>query len=1163
MEPDSDRLISIMVEMRVSQADHQLLMAANSNPLDLYGFHRDAGFSPIPLAPHIQGSNLGMDSNQETPVIIRGKVLREKIDQLKAHEKVLAVYSDPVIKPFVPEMPQPDTSMCTMPKLTGTVSDVVRYLGVHEIWCSRFTGKGIVVGIVDGGIEAVGRAENGQVNRVVDGFPTESWGKKAFWPYHGNMTASDVLFMAPEANLYDLRIAEKPHDEAEVLLSNALAAYHWAIERHRKDGTPHILSNSWGIYDPTDCMDYAKNLDHPFNRIVTEAVEEGIIVVFSAGNCGEPCGYADADCNGKVGGGKDIWGANGHPLVITVGAADLEENPTTYSSQGPAALDPRKPDVCAPVHFKGFHPLIEAGTSAACPIVSGVVALCKQADPALSPKQAKQALIETAKDLGTSGWDTYTGAGMIQAKKALDKVNDWRNNGMGNFDMNDYPGSTRIPDNNTNSFSDTPNPSNDTNENEMVHVLVEMRMPKEVNRSLAMSNAESSLDKYGFSIDHEFHPVDINPLKHLESAMSIAEEKAVIVRGVIAKSKLEELKSHPEVVDVYRDSRIEGFSDSSAAGTVMNASAMNGVFECNTQSAIGNALDVAAYLGADQIWRQGFLGKGIVIGIVDGGIEAAGRAVNGTVPNVIGGFPVNNWGMGSDPLWKRHGNMTATDALCMAPEAKLYDLRIAGQNTPAMLSNALQAFSWAINRHRSDGTPHILSNSWGIYQKASDERYATEPNHPFTRKVEEAIREGILVLFAAGNCGQSCPDLRCQNDSGAGKSIWGANGHPSVMTVGAASVQGKVLGYSSIGPAALDEKKPDFCGIAHFKGYYPLVDSGTSAACPIVAGVVALLKQVQPTLTQEQAKQVLMKTAKSVGEEGWTPYSGYGIIQAKAAFDQIKKGESQKWSPVENFGGSMIHVPAAVFSSNEKKMDVFAVGLDSALWRKSWSEAAWSDWVKIGGLCLSGPSVVARTSDQMDVVVIGRDNSVWRKVLGMGVSGDWTSLGGLCQYGVAVSSWGENRLDVFAVGLDSAMWHKYWCGGEWSKWESLGGVCLSAPVAVSRGENLIDIVVIGLEASLNHKSWNGSVWSPWSKLGETPLRGVSIASSNPDRLEVFAISKDDKVLQKRWNEAEWSDWTETPFVSVGTPAVLFRKNSAADIFMRSESGNLLHSSTTA
>ena len=61
------------------------------------------------------------------------------------------------------------------------------------------------------------------------------------------MTASDVLAMAPEARLYDIRIADRFVGDEAILLSNACAAIDWAIIRHRTDGTPHILSNSWGL----------------------------------------------------------------------------------------------------------------------------------------------------------------------------------------------------------------------------------------------------------------------------------------------------------------------------------------------------------------------------------------------------------------------------------------------------------------------------------------------------------------------------------------------------------------------------------------------------------------------------------------------------------------------------------------------------------------------------------------------------------------------------------------------------------------------------------------------------------------------------------------------------------------------------------------------------
>jgi hypothetical protein len=75
----------------------------------------------------------------------------------------------------------------------------------------------------------------------------------------------------------------------------------------------------------------------------------------------------------------------------------------------------------------------------------------------------------------------------------------------------------------------------------------------------------------------------------------------------------------------------------------------------------------------------------------------------------------------------------------------------------AWLSNALQGFQWAIQRHKATGEPQVLSNSWGIYQQALSPDYATNPDHPFTRKVLDAINEGILVLFAAGNCGEVLP----------------------------------------------------------------------------------------------------------------------------------------------------------------------------------------------------------------------------------------------------------------------------------------------------------------------------------------------------------------------------------------------------------------------
>jgi serine protease AprX len=310
-------------------------------------------------------------------------------------------------------------------------------------------------------------------------------------------------------------------------------------------------------------------------------------------------------------------------------------------------------------------------------------------------------------------------------------------------------------------------------------------------------------------------------------------------------------------------------------------------------------------LGVDRIWAAGHRGESIVIGIVDCGITAIGRSVQpgevASVPRVVGGFPAADWGTTS-AAWGGHGNMCATDALGMAPRAQLWDIRIAEQADPdpavnfaAIVSNAIAGFTAAIENFLQYGTPQILSNSWGLYDSQNGLAFATDPTHPFTRKVEEALDAGILMLFAAGNCGADCPSTRCGSSVGPGASILGPNGHARVMTVGAANRNDIWCGFSSQGPAVLPPKaaKPDFCATSHFAGFFPRsgstvpFDGGTSAATAVTAGIVALLKQKQPALTQDQAKTALGDTAKDIRAPGRDSDSGAGVIRAKAAYDTI------------------------------------------------------------------------------------------------------------------------------------------------------------------------------------------------------------------------------------------------------------------------------------
>jgi Subtilase family/RTX calcium-binding nonapeptide repeat (4 copies) len=63
-----------------------------------------------------------------------------------------------------------------------------------------------------------------------------------------------------------------------------------------------------------------------------------------------------------------------------------------------------------------------SGTSAAAPHAAGVAALMKQLNPNASPDEIYQALSNSAIDMGKPGFDTITGAGLIQADKAVGAI---------------------------------------------------------------------------------------------------------------------------------------------------------------------------------------------------------------------------------------------------------------------------------------------------------------------------------------------------------------------------------------------------------------------------------------------------------------------------------------------------------------------------------------------------------------------------------------------------------------------------------------------------------------------------------------------------------------------------------------------------------------------
>lgn len=307
------------------------------------------------------------------------------------------------------------------------------------------------------------------------------------------------------------------------------------------------------------------------------------------------------------------------------------------------------------------------------------------------------------------------------------------------------------------------------------------------------------------------------------------------------------------------------------------------------EECVGTHHDVIQKLNLTSLQNARLFGQGVKVMVVDTGIDQS------IVP-ISGGFSPNPAvSPGNSP--KDHGTMVGFDARLAAPQAAIYDYPLlkskGGGHWVAFLSDALRIFTEIMAQVLQVPGPAVVINSWGMYDRLLDapvgnpQNYSANPRHPFNQLITAAIGSGIDVVFAAGNCGSTWPDSRCGGgDCGPGNSIHGANSHPEVITVGAVTIHDEVLGYSSEGPGGLFSQKPDIAGFSHFQGSGVMpIDAGTSAACPVVAGVIAALrsKPGAGSLSPAQLKAMLLRSARDTESQGWDAKTGWGVVDAGAA----------------------------------------------------------------------------------------------------------------------------------------------------------------------------------------------------------------------------------------------------------------------------------------
>ena len=331
-------------------------------------------------------------------------------------------------------------------------------------------------------------------------------------------------------------------------------------------------------------------------------------------------------------------------------------------------------------------------------------------------------------------------------------------------------------------------------------------------------------------------------------------------------------------------------------------------------------------VNADDIWNMGYTGDGVIVAVIDSGVnynhvDVADHLWDGGEEFPNHGYntydgnddPMDRFGHGSHCAGTICGDGTSGTKTGIAPNATLMCVKSVSDEGTGTAHNINSGMEWAIE-HNAD----VLSMSLGVTMPMISEK------EMLRRSCVTALELGVVAAVAAGNYGGSeymmikpipeniiipggCPPpwLSPEQEANAGCLS-------CVVSVGAVDYNDTPADFSSNGPVTWENTefsdyaynegemigliRPDICApgvsiisldYASNNGHTSM--NGTSMATPCVAGIMCLMLEKDPNLTPADISRILETTSVKLSETK-NNKTGNGRVDALAALNAIDNG---------------------------------------------------------------------------------------------------------------------------------------------------------------------------------------------------------------------------------------------------------------------------------